>query len=107
MTTDDQKTTTTTIDITPNYSGIFAIMMRDAQGFAESMKRVRTSVFGDVTKPPHSEKDLHAFISRINVAIHAMGTTEELEQLRVVIDLAAKNLNIRQTLLDGDEPTEA
>jgi len=83
------------IDISPNYSGLFAGMIRNAESYAKRLDQTSAG-----------ERDMHTFIALIAAAIHTAGSTADIENLRKVLDLATTNLSIRQTKLDGDEYIE-
>lgn len=88
-----------TLDVTPNYSGMFAGFISDARAQAEAIAR----------KPDEriTLEDLQAILSRLNVAASAMSSVEEIQhfrdQLNEITALVAAEATRRG---DGDEDEE-
>jgi hypothetical protein len=89
------------IELVADYGRMFSMFHRDATIYAQTL---RHAPIGHT--PTKREEDMHAFITRINVLAGCMTTTEEIAQLREVLDMCAKNLNHAQTIMDGDEDLE-
>ena len=89
-----------TVDVTPNYSAMFSGFLFDARRQAESIARKSD----DRVKL----EDLHAVLSRLNVAASAMGSVEEVQRFRdelnEITGLVGREAERRAEDVEEEEP---